>query len=74
MLDKTLTKGNYERYLNENGVPDHEKERVGRRIKYYGLWLRRNDPIQFEIGYREWFDRNKPRHPVWGGRDCYAGQ
>jgi hypothetical protein len=51
------TRHNYEIYLDEIGIPEHDKKSNGGRISdsaNYGAWLRRNDPIAFEVGYREW--------------------
>lgn len=51
------TKQNYEAWLNELGVPDDDKKTLGGRIPdyaKYGSWLRRNDPIAFEVGYNDW--------------------
>ena len=54
------TRHNYEVYLDELGVPEHDKKSNGGRISdyaNYGAWLRRNDPIAFECGYSDWKDR-----------------
>jgi hypothetical protein len=51
------TRHDYEIYLDELGVPEHDKKSNGGRISdsaNYGAWLRRKDPIAFEVGYREW--------------------
>ena len=50
------TKKEYERYLNEMGVPKSDDVEYGGRCrsKDYGTWLRRNDPIAFNVGYYEW--------------------
>ena len=52
-----MTRKQYEEYLNDIGCQDADalKSNGGRipdRCKY-GSWLRRNDPISFEIGLRE---------------------
>jgi hypothetical protein len=52
-----MTKKEYEKWLNELGVPDHDLKSFGGRISdtaNYGTWLRCNDPIAFEVGYYEW--------------------
>jgi len=52
-----LTKKAYEDYLNEIEVPEDDRVNSGGRIPdhcAYGSWLRRNDPIAFRVGYREW--------------------
>ncbi len=43
-------------YLNELGVPEDDKKSNGGRIPdfcKYGEWLKRNDPIAFNLGYQE---------------------
>jgi hypothetical protein len=52
-LDKT----GYERYLNEYGLDEPQYNRRGTPIKHYGTWLRRNDPVAFNVGYNEWILR-----------------
>lgn len=57
-----MTKADYEEYLNELGIPEDDKRSNGGRIPDhcdYGGWLRRNDPIAFEVGYREWVSNQK---------------
>lgn len=51
------TRANYEEYLNE--VMKHESPanlsvKEGTYIANPGTWMRRNDPIQFEVGYNEY--------------------
>lgn len=51
------TKSNYELYLNEIGTPEDDKKSNGGRVPdyaNYGVWLRKNDPIAFQVGFREW--------------------
>lgn len=51
------TKQNYEKWLNELGTPEDDKKSNGGRIpdcSNYGGWPRVNDPIAFEVGFREW--------------------
>lgn len=51
------TKQNFEEWLNELEVPfDDRKSNGGRVPDYadYGTWLRRNDPIAFNVGFQEW--------------------
>ena len=45
----------HEEHLNKTGTPAEMSVLSKRRIKEggYGTWLRRNDPIQFEISYRD---------------------
>jgi hypothetical protein len=56
---KTLnwTAKSYEQDLNDFGVPEEEKESNGGRIPdrctKYGSWIRRNDPIAFNVGLQE---------------------
>ena len=49
----------YEYYVNELGCPEHDHPENGGRVSWsmvnrYGSWLRRHDPIAFDVGYREW--------------------
>ena len=51
------SKKTYEIMLNTIGVPEAEKKSNGGRVKdnvLYGSWLRRNDPIQFEVCHNEY--------------------
>lgn len=51
------TKKEYEEWLNELEIPEHDMKMHGGRIPdnaNYGSWLRRNDPIAFEVGFDEW--------------------
>jgi chromosome segregation ATPase len=57
------SKNDYVEYLNEIGVPEEDHPENGGRVSYkfinrYGEWLRKNDPIAFEVGYREWKSNN----------------
>jgi hypothetical protein len=49
---------NYEEYLNDVPVPEMDKKSNGGLIPdnttKWGTWLRKNDPIAFEVGYNEW--------------------
>ena len=57
---KKTTKDKFEEYLNEIGIPEDDKKNNGGRIPgwaNYGSWLRKNDPIAFEVGYREYKQR-----------------
>ena len=48
------TKQEFENYLNGFDVPEDDKKSNGGRVEdhaKYGSWLRRNDPIAFEVGY-----------------------
>jgi hypothetical protein len=56
-MSKRITKKDFEKYLNENG----EGITVcnsGRTIKNVGSYMRRTDPIQFEVGYNEYVWEN----------------
>jgi hypothetical protein len=59
------TKKDYEEYLNDFGdIPDHDKTSHGGRIPdwaMYGSWLRRNDPIAFNVGFNEFIQEHDPR-------------
>ena len=51
------TKKDYEEWLNELGAPEDDKRSNGGRVPdncKYGSWLRRNDPIAFQVGFNEW--------------------
>lgn len=51
-----VTKESYVNFLNEVGTPDDDKKSNGGRVPdncKYGSWLRRNDPIAFSAGYRD---------------------
>lgn len=52
-----FTRKEYEAYLNNFDVPTHDRESMGGRIPdhcKWGSWLRRNDPVQFSVGFNEW--------------------
>lgn len=51
------TKKDYEELLNEIGVPSQDSKSNGGRIPdkcKYGSWLRRNDPIAFNVGFSDY--------------------
>lgn len=51
-----MNRKEYEEYLNGFEIPDGDKKSNGGRIPDhvpYGSWLRRNDPIAFQVGYAE---------------------
>jgi hypothetical protein len=51
------TKADYEEWLNELETPSEDLKSEGGRIPdnaKYGSWMRRNDPIAFQVGYNEW--------------------
>lgn len=55
------TKKQFEEYLNEIDCPEHDHPENGGRVSWqtirnntYGKWLRKNDPIAFEVGFNEW--------------------
>jgi hypothetical protein len=51
-----VTKKDYEDYLNDLGAADRDLKSSGGRIPdnaKFGTWLRRNDPIAFEVGFGE---------------------
>ena len=57
------TRSNFERYLNEQGIPELEREENGGRVTSknshrYGYWLRLYDKIAFELAFHEW-ERSK---------------
>ena len=53
---KPMTRKQYEEYLNELGIPHDDVKSEGGRVPdtaKYGSWLRRNDPVAFNVGYEE---------------------
>lgn len=55
------TKQTYVDYLNEIGIPEDDKKSNGGRIPdhcNYGEWVRKNDPVAFNVGYREFAENN----------------
>ena len=53
-----MTKREYEEDLNDLGPPEWDHPDGGGRVprgavEHYGRWLRRHDPIAFEVGYQE---------------------
>lgn len=51
-----MTRTDYRQDLDEMGIPEDDKKSNGGRIPdtaSYGVWLRRNDPVAFEVGYQE---------------------
>ena len=52
------TKQGYEEWLNEIGVPEEDKRSNGGRIpdntSLWGTWMRKNDPVAFNVGFNEW--------------------
>ena len=56
------TKSEYEDYLTELGCPDDDRQSEGGRVPdgcKYGSWVHRNDPIAFNVGYREFQLQNE---------------
>ena len=58
LTGESATRQAYEEWLNELGCPDDDMAPHGRMpasyIDRYGTWLRRHDPIAFNIGFHEW--------------------
>lgn len=51
-----MNKKEFEEMLNEIGTPEDDKKSNGGRIpdnSKWGTWMRRNDPIAFNVGYNE---------------------
>lgn len=51
-----MSKGEFESILNDCGSPEHDLKSNGGRCPdkaKYGTWLRKNDPIAFEVEYRD---------------------
>jgi hypothetical protein len=54
---KLPSKGDYEEYLNELGVPEDDKRSNGGNVldsARYGSWMRRTDKVAFNVGYQEY--------------------
>lgn len=52
-----FTKAAYVQWLNELPIPREDLKSEGGRIPdnaQYGEWLRRNDPIAFNVGFGDW--------------------
>lgn len=58
LIRRKRLRSEYEAFLNELGCSDDDMAPHGRvpasYIDRYGTWLRRNDPIAFNVGYNEW--------------------
>lgn len=53
---KNKSRKDYEEYLNEFDIPEDDKKSNGGRIpdsSKLGTWMRKNDPIAFNVGYHE---------------------
>jgi len=51
-----MTRKDFEEYLNELGCPADDLKSNGGRVPDsagYGTWMRRNDPIAFEVALQE---------------------
>lgn len=51
----------YEEWINEIPVPFDECKSNGGRIPdhcKYGTWIRKNDPVAFNVGFNEWSREN----------------
>lgn len=64
-----ITKAWYEQYINDVPVPESDKKSNGGEIPdhvtKWGTWLRKNDPISFNMGYNE----NKAMYEKMFGKD-----
>ena len=52
-----ITRKQYEEHLNEMSTPYMDLKSCGGRVPdsaKYGSWLRRNDPIAFNVGYNDY--------------------
>ena len=57
LYESSKSKSAFVEYLNEIGIPDDDLKSNGGRISdraKYGDWLRKNDPIAFNVGYSDW--------------------
>lgn len=51
-----MTQKQFVEYLNDIEIPEHDKKKNGGRIPRkakYGSWLKKNDPIAFNVAYQE---------------------
>lgn len=53
-----MSKKEFELVLNETGCPYHDHPKDGGRVPFsyvnrYGEWLRKNDPVAFDVLYNE---------------------
>lgn len=56
-MKNSITKKDYEEWLNEVPVPHCDRKSYGGRIPddaKYGTWLRHNDSIGFNVGFWDW--------------------
>lgn len=59
-----INQAEYIEWLNEVGVPEDDKKSNGGRIPddhSYGLWLKHNDPVAFNVGFQE-YKRERQGH------------
>jgi hypothetical protein len=57
MKQPACTQAEYIEWLNELGVPREDMRSEGGRIPdnaQYGAWIKRNDPVAFNVGFQEW--------------------
>lgn len=60
-------KNDFERYLNNRGVPVHDCKENGGRVSSlakYGTWLRRNHNQEFSTGFNDWAGRGQKMYAV----------
>lgn len=60
---KQHTRKQIEMYLNEMSTPYMDLKSHGGRVPdsaKYGSWLRRNDPVAFNVGYNDYKREDKP--------------
>jgi len=56
-----MTRKDYVEWLNEVGTPRDDLKSEGGRVPdnaKYGEWVRKHDPIAFNIGFREFQQEN----------------
>ena len=72
-----MNKPQYVKELNAIGTPFEDLRSNGGRIPdgaKYGVWLRRNDPIAFNVGFNEARQREERYQPKTGARcSCRPG-
>jgi hypothetical protein len=63
----TITKTDFERVLNAQGVPDSERKSNGGRLMdktQYGYWLRHNDLVQFNVLYNDYCRQTRDERAI----------
>lgn len=60
-MEHKKTRSGFERHMNDEGIPYHEKKSNGGRVKdgsNYGSFLRIHDPNLFESMFQAWMSND----------------